>query len=126
MTTNPKVSKARAGSANTTGGSKSDAEFQKIIDLFASDRAVEYGGSKGFGSKALKVNGKMFAMIASNGNFVIKLPAARVDELVHSGTGEYFDPGHGRLMKQWLAMSGKSSLWLALAKEARDFVGGGR
>ena len=34
-------------------------------------------------------------------------------------------PGHGRLMKEWLAVSPKSKLdWLALAKEALAFVGG--
>ncbi len=61
-------------------------------------------------------------MICSKGRFVAKLPHARVDELVRNGTGEYFDPGHGRPMKQWIAISGSASLWIALAKEARDFV----
>jgi hypothetical protein len=35
------------------------------------------------------------------GRFVAKLPRGRVDELVSGGSGEYFDPGHGRLMKEW-------------------------
>jgi len=28
----------------------------------------------------------------------------RVDELVSGGNGEYFDPGHGRLMKEWVTI----------------------
>jgi hypothetical protein len=34
--------------------------------------------------------------MSSRGKFVVKLPRGRVDELVASGQGEYFDPGHGR------------------------------
>jgi hypothetical protein len=33
------------------------------------------------------------------GRFVAKVPKERVDALVSSGNGEYFDPGHGRLIK---------------------------
>jgi hypothetical protein len=69
----------------------------------AKERQVTYGG-KGFGSTALKVKGKIFAMQSSKGEFVAKLPRGRVDELVRLGKGEYFDPGHGRLMKEWLVV----------------------
>ena len=85
----------------------------------------ESGGRKAFGASGLKVNNKVFAMVSSKGEFVVKLPRERVDELVASGDGTRFDPGHGRLMKEWLAVSPKSKLdWLALAKEALVFVGG--
>jgi hypothetical protein len=33
----------------------------------------------------------------------VKLPRERVDELVEAGAGHRFDPGHGRLMKEWVA-----------------------
>jgi len=83
------------------------------------------GGRKSFGSSGLKINDKVFAMVSSRGEFVVKLPRDRVDALVASGDGTRFDPGHGRLMKEWLAVSPKSKLdWLALAKEAMAFVGG--
>jgi hypothetical protein len=80
-------------------------------------------GGKGFGSGALKVNGKIFAMMSSKGAFVVKLPKERVDELVSTGKGEYFDPGHGRLMKQWVAVHSPKTGWTRLAQEARNFVG---
>jgi hypothetical protein len=55
----------------------------------------------------LKVDGKIFAM-HSKGKFVAKLPKDRVDELVRAGKGEYFDPGHGRLMKEWVSLHGQA------------------
>ena len=100
-----------------------DPRFAPIIATFAKDREVTYGG-KGFGSTGLKVNGKLFAMISSKGKFVAKLPKDRVDELVRLGKGEYFDPGHGRLMKEWISLDGTPKSWPDLAVEARRFVGG--
>jgi hypothetical protein len=72
-------------------------------------------------SYGLKVNGKIFAMFG-RGKFVAKLPKHRVDELVSAGMGERFDPGHGRLMKEWIAMGSGTENWLELAKEAYNFV----
>ena len=45
-------------------------------------------------------------------------------ELVRAGAGAYFDPGHGRLMKEWIAVPEGAAPWLALAKEACAFVSG--
>ncbi|WP_431676569.1 hypothetical protein [Kitasatospora sp. KL5] len=76
-----------------------------------------------FGADALKAGGKIFAMLAQ-GRLVVKLPRARVDELVDAGEGERFDPGHGRLMREWLGLDPGSGLsWDALAREALEFVG---
>jgi hypothetical protein len=100
-----------------------DPRFAPVVDAFANERHVTYGG-KGFGSSGLKVHGKLFAMISSKGKFVAKLPRDRVDELVRLGKGEYFDPGHGRLMKEWIALDGATSSWVELAREAHRFVMG--
>src|SRR5947209_4494557 len=59
---------------------------------------------KGFGSSALKVHNKIFAMLVE-GRLVVKLPKHRVDALIASGAGERFDPRHdGRLMKEWVTI----------------------
>ena len=100
-----------------------DPRFQPVIRAFARDTQVTRDAGKGFGSGALKVNGKIFAMISSKGVFVVKLPKARVDALTDAGRGAPFDPGHGRIMKEWLAVSAAPAAWVALAKEARAFVG---
>ena len=72
-----------------------------------------------FGSNALKVGGKLFAL-DSGGDLVLKLPRARVDELVAAGAGKQFDPGHGRLMKEWIRFYEWPRNAAALAREARD------
>lgn len=102
-----------------------EPRFRAVVDAFARDRQVTYGG-KGFGSSGLKVNGKLFALVSDRtGQFVAKLPKARVDELVRAKKGEPFDPGHGRLMKEWIALSPGQEDWTALAREAYRFVKGG-
>ena len=81
---------------------------------------------RGFGSSALKVRGRMFATLSSKGAFVVKLPRARVDALVAAGQGRPFEPGPGRMMKEWLELSATSGQdWAALAEEALTFVAGG-
>jgi hypothetical protein len=53
----------------------------------------------------------------------VKLPKERVDELIADGTGTHFDPGHGRLMKEWVAAPPTTQeQWMHLAGEARAFV----
>ncbi len=77
---------------------------------------------KGFGSAALKIEGKIFAMLSAKSQFVVKIPRQRVDELMEAGRGVRFDPGHGRIMKEWLAVDPDSEEdWLALAREAMEF-----
>jgi TfoX/Sxy family transcriptional regulator of competence genes len=98
-----------------------DPRFAPVVEAFVKDRQVTYG--KMFASMGLKINGKIFAMHVK-GRFVAKLPRERVDELVRQGKGEYFDPGHGRLMKEWVALTGDTPSWVELAREAHRFVKG--
>jgi hypothetical protein len=53
----------------------------------------------------LKINGKIFAMV-THGRLVVKLPSPRFAALVSERLGEPFDPGHGRLMKEWISLQG--------------------
>jgi hypothetical protein len=103
----------------------STARYGNVVRAFADDArvAVGAGRKKGFGARALTVNGKIFAMLSSHGRFVVKLPRARVDELVAAKQGTRFDPGRGRLMKEWLEVRpGCEDQWLKLAREGRAFV----
>ncbi len=59
--------------------------------------------SRMFGSPGLKIGGKTFAMVVK-GELVLKLPSARVEELIEAGAGRRFDPGHGRLMREWVSL----------------------
>ena len=97
--------------------------YAKVVKAFARDKEVSPPKpGKGFGSGALKVDGRIFAMLSSKGKFVVKLPKERVDALVAARKGAYFDPGHGRLMKEWLEMKSGQAQWVRLAREAREFV----
>jgi len=102
-----------------------EQRFATIAETLLSNSTVTLGssGKKRFGSSALQINGKIFAMLSSKGKLVVKLPRQRVDSLVTSGGGERFNPGHGRLLKEWLAVEPTSDVdWLALAREAMEFV----
>jgi|SRR6185437_14933204 len=81
------------------------------------------GHSKGFGSNALKINGKIFASL-SRGRLLLKLPEARVDSLVKLKKGVRFSTGVGRVKKEWITVGPTTEKeWSALADEARAFVG---
>jgi hypothetical protein len=100
--------------------------FAGIADMLGHEPGVNVGssGKKGFGSFALQANAKIFVKVSSKGCFVVKLPKQRVEALEDSGTGRRFDPGHGRLMKEWLSLDPSSKgEWLSLAREALRFVG---
>jgi hypothetical protein len=122
-----KGGKAKApakGKAAAAAGEEIPAAFAPVVAAFAGDRQV--GRKRLFSSNAvLNVNGKIFAMMVK-GKFVVKLPRARVDQLVAAGKGAYFDTGAGRLMKEWVAMAGGQAGWVALAQEAHRFVKTGK
>jgi len=113
-----------------TGRPPKDAEalFEHVVSRFRGDASVTppSGGKAGrFGASGLKVGGKLFAMLA-RGELVVKLPKQRVDELVASRTGTPFDPGHGRLMKEWISISTRHGRdWDNFAAEARQFIAAG-
>jgi TfoX/Sxy family transcriptional regulator of competence genes len=112
---------AKRMSKNDTPKSAAEVppRFTRVADAFANDAAVTSGVM--MSAYGLKVNGKIFAMLP-RGSFVVKLPRARVDELVAEGVGAHFDPGHGRLMKEWIAIDGHDDRWLSLARESYAFV----
>jgi hypothetical protein len=80
------------------------------------------GTGRGFGSSGLKVGGKLFALEVK-GELVVKLPRERAQQLVAEGRGTLFDPGHGRVMREWVSVpAGDREKWVALAREARAYV----
>jgi TfoX N-terminal domain len=95
-------------------------EFSKVVSTFAEHRDVKFG--KMFGSSSvLNVDGKIFAL-CRKGELVVKLPKERVDELVQARKGTRFEPGHGRIMKEWVVIPAKKEDWQKLSKEAYGFV----
>ncbi len=78
--------------------------------------------AKMFGGSALKVSNKVFACLYK-GKLVLKLPRARVDDLVASAGAVHFDSGTGRPAKEWVAIDpSRRKEWLGLANDAKKFV----
>lgn len=113
--------------AHAVRGSASDERadvaerFERLRARFLPDPEVSEG--TGFGSSGgLRVRGKIFAIFGER-ELTMKLPRTRVDELVEAGHGRHFDPGHGRLMREWVTVPPRhAGEWEALADEALRFV----
>ena len=103
--------------------SATQARFDRLAAKMANHEGVTLGsGRRGFGSGALHVNGRIFAMLTA-GRLVVKLPSDRVTSLIANGEATPFDAGKGRPMKEWAAIrEGTDDVWLARAEEACSFV----
>lgn len=130
--------KRSAGQVKPAGSEKrhDDPRFVRMCATLAADpryekAVLDYRATQAsraprrFGSNALRVGPKIFAMMA-HGTLVVKLPNARVDELVKAGSGERFDPGHGRIMKEWFVATSGALDWARLARDAHDYVAASR
>jgi hypothetical protein len=75
------------------------------------------------GTGSLFVGRKMFGVLDESGALVLKLPPARVQELIASGAGAGWHPGKGSPLKEYVAIGfDRQSRWLPLAKEAREYM----
>ncbi len=92
-------------------------DFERLMEHFLKMSGVQKQGN------SLKKNKKMFAMWTKNDQFVVKVAATRVKELVDSGEGLPWDPGTGKFMKEWVAIPPSPlEVWITLAEEAKSFV----
>ena len=102
----------------------SESRYADVVRKLAARSGVTHiTEGKGFGSSGqLKVHGRIFAMLVRDA-LVLKLPRARVDELVEAGEGTRFDAGKGKPMREWFVLAPTTTRrWLPLAEEALDFV----
>lgn len=98
--------------------------FAELVERFSDTPGVTppEAHRRGFGSHALKVHGSIFAMLV-RGHLVVKLPAARVRELIAEGIGGVFDANKGTPMREWLTVLDESpGVAPELATEALAFV----
>ena len=73
-----------------------------------------------FGSQGLRTGKKFFA-IWWHEQLVVKLPPARLQELVAAGQGTPFEPMAGRPMNGWILLEDSADR-PSLTEEARAFV----
>jgi TfoX/Sxy family transcriptional regulator of competence genes len=105
-------------STTRSRGAAFDQRFQAVVDAFAGDGEVSAG--RMFASYGLKVNSKFFAF-EKDGAMVVKLPKARVAELIASGSATPFLRGDTP-MAEWTTVPAETTNWVALAREAHAFV----
>src|SRR5687768_6187636 len=88
--------------------------FASLVEAYQHDPAVSV--AKMFGAPCLKTSGKVFATFYHE-QLVVKLPRQRVQALAGAGMGEPFDPGMGRVMKEWVALRpGAEADWPSLTE----------
>jgi hypothetical protein len=102
--------------------------YAELVQHFAGVDGVELptsGGPRRFGNGALTYGGAIFAML-SRGMLTVKLPEARVRELMAAGEGVPFTAGKStRPMREWVAARETDlQLWIALAEEALAYARG--
>ena len=109
-------------------GSDAGDRWERLVAEMLATGPATYGATpsdgpkRAFGATSLKTNGRIFAMLVHD-RLVVKLPAARVEALVEDGSGRRFDPGHGRIQREWLDVeSDEFGTWVALATESEAFV----
>jgi hypothetical protein len=100
-----------------------EERFAAVVDDLAGEPGLTPpSGGSGFGRSALRVHGRIFAMLV-RGSLVVKLPEKRVAELIEAGAGDHFDANKGKPMRQWLHLDPAAPVdWSDLAREALAFV----
>lgn len=104
---------------------KALAKDPRYVEVLAAYAAAQAGPRQGFGSDALRIQGKIFCMVTSRAEFVVKLPKVRVAELVKAKRGRHFDANKGKPMKEWFVATAAKAGVVALAKEAFEAAEGG-
>ena len=95
-------------------------DFESVAQAFLMVPGVSR--AKMFGSPTLKTGSKVFACLFK-GTLVVKLPADRVSTLIASGMGRPFDPGMGRIMKEWVVITSANAVQMrSYCDEARAYV----
>ena len=82
---------------------------------------VPDGSERGFAALAIKINGAVFVMLMK-GQLAVKLPAARVRELIDRGQGEPVGTGPRTPMREWAALTGTEDDVRPIIAEAEAFV----
>ena len=102
-----------------------DEHFRSIREAYVDRPGVSTGTGFG-GNDGLRIDGRIFAMLV-RGELVVKLPRDRASALVERLEGRLFEPGTGRVMREWVSVPvERAAAWSGLADEAFEFVRAGR
>jgi hypothetical protein len=101
--------------------SRGESLFWELAEELLNEARITRSTMMGY--PCLRVRGAFFACVERNtGHLVLKLPAARVQELVRSGRALHFAP-NGRVFREWVAIPQPNrKQWAAMLTEALGFV----
>jgi hypothetical protein len=101
-----------------------DVFWELIDELQIEDPRVEEGTI--MGGRCARVGGEFLGLVDFKGSgLVVKLPRARVAELIDQGVGRPFAPA-GKVFREWVAIPGRDRRrWRALLREGIAFVAPG-
>lgn len=90
-------------------------------ELMADDPRVVEGTI--MNGRCLRVGEEFLALVDYKGSgLVVKLPKARVNEVIEAGGGQPFGPA-GRIFKEWLSVpEADADQWRGLLREGVEFV----
>jgi hypothetical protein len=93
--------------------------FWDLVEPMCGDPAVRR--STMMGLPCVRLDGRFFAGLdRRNEALLVRLPSARVREVIGAGHGEAFAPA-GRIFREWVAVPAPDRRrWQALLAEARD------
>jgi hypothetical protein len=103
----------------STGG---EELFRRLVEPMYAEPGIR--PSTMMGLPCVRLDGAFFASLdRRTGALLVKLPAARVAELLAAGTARPFAPA-GRVFREWAAIEAPDpALWSALLTEARTHAG---
>ena len=94
--------------------------YAELRAHFSRDKDVVV--NSGRGAQGIKYNDKMFIMFYK-GDLVVKLSPDRIKELINNHTGEPFDPGTGKPMKDRILLkANKKDCWIKISEESKKYV----
>ena len=131
LTEAPRRTRAQSADAvsgpATAGGPLDDAHatkerlFWALAERLLGEPPVTRSTMMGF--PCMRFDGRFFASIDRDSkDLVVKLPAARVEELIASGQGTVFAPNR-RVFREWVAVPVPDrDLWTALLEESKAYA----
>lgn len=107
----------------TAARTPGETKFWAVAEPLLARHGVEE--STMMGLPCLRIHGAFFASCdRKTGDLLVKLPEARVDQLVEAGRAQSFAPA-GRRFREWAAIPPeRSRTWKRLVDEALAFVEG--
>ena len=112
---------AKGSSPSEPDGDDARALYEQLTDDLLYDPAI--GRATMMGVPCVRLAGRFLASYDDKAcALVVKLPRARVTELVESGQGDPFAPA-GRVFREWVSIPAVDPhLWRTLLAEAVDFA----